>query len=149
MHSYHNKLLPNHFDEYFIPLSSIHYHSTRLAISENLFFPGVNSSSRKCSLKFIGPKVWSAIPDDVKFWTTSTFQWKLKKHLLHEKNSQLWTLVPFRLSEQNPVYSNILFIFCVYLLSHIFFLGAHFMLFGMKVHYLVLSVLLSFSFASH
>jgi len=31
MHSYHNKLLPNHFDEYFITLSSIHYHSTRLA----------------------------------------------------------------------------------------------------------------------
>ena len=25
MHSYHNKLLPNHFDEYFVPLSSIHY----------------------------------------------------------------------------------------------------------------------------
>jgi len=34
MHSYHNKLLPNHFDEYFIPLSSIHYHSTRLATSD-------------------------------------------------------------------------------------------------------------------
>ena len=39
MHSYHNKLLPNHFDEYFIPLSSIHYHSTRLATSKNLFLP--------------------------------------------------------------------------------------------------------------
>jgi len=26
MHSYHdNKLVPNHFDEYFIPLSSNHY----------------------------------------------------------------------------------------------------------------------------
>jgi len=38
IHSYHNKLLPNHFDEYFIPLSSIHYHSTRLATSRDLFF---------------------------------------------------------------------------------------------------------------
>jgi len=37
MRSYHNKLLPNHFDEYFVPLSSIHYHSTRLATSKNLF----------------------------------------------------------------------------------------------------------------
>ena len=37
MHSYHNKLLPSHFDEYFVPLSSIHYHSTRLATSKNLF----------------------------------------------------------------------------------------------------------------
>jgi len=98
MHSYHNKLLPNHFDEYFIPLSSIHYHSTRLATSKNLFLPRVNSSSGKCSLKFIGPKVWSSIPDDIKFSTTFTFKWKLKKHLLHEKSSQLWTLATFPLS---------------------------------------------------
>ena len=74
MHSYHNKLLPNHFDEYFVPLSSIHYHSTRLATSKNLFLPRVNSSSGICSLKFIGPKVWSSIPDDIKFSTTFT-QW--------------------------------------------------------------------------
>jgi len=98
MHSYHNKLLPNHFDEYFVPLSSIHYHSTRLATSKNLFLPRVNSSSGKCSLKFIGPKVWSSIPDDIKFSTTFTFKWKLKKNLLHEKNSQLWTLATFPLS---------------------------------------------------
>jgi len=39
----------------------------------------------KCSLKFIGPKVWSSIPDDIKYSTTFTFKWKLKKHLLHEK----------------------------------------------------------------
>jgi len=67
------KLLPNHFDEYFIPLSSIHYHSTWLATSKNLFLPRVNSSSGKCSLKFIGPKVWSSLPDDIKFSTTFTF----------------------------------------------------------------------------
>jgi len=87
MHSYHNKLLPNHFDEYFVPLSSIHYHSTRLATSKILFLPRVNSSSGKCSLKFISPKVWSSIPDDIKFSTTFTCKWKLKKHFLHEKNS--------------------------------------------------------------
>ena len=88
MHSYHNKLLPIHFDEYFVPLSSIHYHSTRLATSKNLFLPRVNSSSGNCS-KFISPKVWFSIPDDIKFSTTLTFKWKLKKHLLHEKNSRL------------------------------------------------------------
>jgi len=89
MHSYLNKLLPNHFDEYFVPLSSIHYHSTRLATSKNLLLPRVNSSSGKCSLKFIGPKVWSSIPDDIKFSTTFTFKRKFKKHLLHEEDSQL------------------------------------------------------------
>jgi len=122
MHSYHDKLLPNHFDEYFIPLSSIHYHSTRLATSRNLFLPTVNSSSGKCSLKFIGPKVWSSIPDDIKYLTTSTFKWKLKKHLLHEKNSQ------FNFSNISPVQDKILgiLVFCnsvlffVYLLFRIF-----------------------------
>jgi len=84
IHSY--KLLPNHFDEYFIPLSSIYYHSTRLATSKKLFLPRVNSSSGKYSLKFIGPKVWSSIPNDIKLSTTFTFKWK---HLLHEKNSHL------------------------------------------------------------
>ena len=98
MHSYHNKLLPNHFDEYFVPLSLIHCHSTRLATSKNLFLPRVNSSSGKCSLKIIGPKVWSSIPDDIKFSTTFTFKWKLMKHLLYEKHSQLWTLATFPLS---------------------------------------------------
>ena len=73
MHSYHKKLLPNHFDEYVIPLSPIHYHSTRLAISKNLFSPRVNSSSGKCSLEFIGPKVWSSISDDFKFSATFAF----------------------------------------------------------------------------
>jgi len=37
MHFYHNNLLLNHFDEYFIPISLIHCHSTRLATSNNLF----------------------------------------------------------------------------------------------------------------
>jgi len=67
MHSYHNKLLPNHFDEYFITFRSIHYHSTRLATSKNLFLPRDNSSSGKCSVKFIGPEVWSSMPDDINF----------------------------------------------------------------------------------
>jgi len=39
MHSYHNKLLPNHFDESLIPISSIHSPSTRLATSNKLFLP--------------------------------------------------------------------------------------------------------------
>ena len=136
MHSYHNKLLPNHFDEYFIPLSSIHYHSTRLATSKNLFLPRVNSSSGKCSLKFIGPKVWSSIPDDI-LSTTFTFKWKLKKHLLHEKNSQLWTLATFVLSNKLLwilVFCNsALFFVCIYFFA---FSVCTFYAFRHEVHFL-------------
>ena len=56
MHSYYNKLLPNLFDDYFIPICSIHSHSTILSTSNSLFLPRVNSSSGKCSLTFVGPK---------------------------------------------------------------------------------------------
>jgi len=31
------------------------------------FLPRVNSSQGQCSLKFIGPKIWSEIPDHIKF----------------------------------------------------------------------------------
>jgi len=101
-----------------------------------------------CSnLKFIGPKVWS-IPDDIKFSTTFTFKWKLKKHFLHENNSQLWTLATFHLFRTKLlcilVFCNSVYFLCVFTFSC--FLCAHSMLFGMKVHFLVFSVLLCFSF---
>ena len=105
MHSYHNKLLPNHLDEDFIPLSSIHYHSTTLATSRNLFSP------RVVLLNFVGPKVWSSILDDIKFSTTFTFEWKLKKHLLHEKIPNFELQQHFTCPEQNTVYSSILYLF--------------------------------------
>ena len=145
MHSYHHKLLPNHFDEYFIPLSLIHYHSTRLATFKNLFLPRVNFSSEKYSLKFIRPKVWSSIPDDIKLSTTFTFKWTLKKHLLHEKNSQLWTLATFHLS-------NKLLWSLVFCNSVLFFVYSYFFVFSVctfyafrhEVHFLFFSVLLCF-----
>jgi len=37
MHSYYNKLFPKHFDEYFIPISSIHSYSRRLSTSNDLY----------------------------------------------------------------------------------------------------------------
>ena len=39
VHSYHKNRFSNNFDEYFVPLSSIHYHSTKQATSKNLFLP--------------------------------------------------------------------------------------------------------------
>ena len=87
MHSYYNKLLPNHFDEYFIPISSIHSYSTKLSISNNMFSPRVNSSSGKCSLTFVGPNVWSSTPDCMKSYATFTFKWNLEKHRLHQKGT--------------------------------------------------------------
>jgi len=56
MHSHYNKLLPNHFDDYFIAISSVLSHSTRLSTSSNLFLPRVNSSLGKCFLPLLAQK---------------------------------------------------------------------------------------------
>ena len=60
---------------------------TRLACSKNFFLPWVNSSQGQCSLKFIGPKVWSEIPDHIKFRSYFDF-----KHL-HKITYSLGLLV--------------------------------------------------------
>ena len=127
MHSYHNKLLPNHFDEYFIPISSIHSHSTRLATSNSLFSLRVTYSSGKCSFTFVGPKVWSSIPNDIKPSTTFTFQRKLKKHLLHDKDTQLWTFATFHFFRTKFC------VFYVYLLLAFFLPCAHPIVFSLKI----------------
>jgi len=40
-------------------------------------------------LAHVGPKVWSSTPNDIKYSTTFTFKWKLKKRFLYEKYTQL------------------------------------------------------------
>jgi len=86
MHSCKNELLPNHFDNYFIPICSITFHSTKLSTSNNLFLLRVNSSSGKCSLIFVDPKVSSLISDFIKYSDTFAFKRQFEKHLFHEKD---------------------------------------------------------------
>jgi len=95
--------------------------------------------NQPCSLTFVGPKVWSSLPDDIKPSTTFTCNWKLKKHHLHEKDTQLWTLATFHLSWIKYCgfeYFDILFIFYVYLFFRLLSC-AHPILFGVKVHSIV------------
>ena len=84
MQSYHNKLLPKHFDEYFIPISSIHSHSTRLATSNNLFLPRVNSSQENVPLP-----LFAQYQMILNLQPRLLLNGKLRKHLLHDKHTQL------------------------------------------------------------
>jgi len=83
MHSYYKKLLPNHFDEYLIPISTIHFYLTRLYTSNNLFLPRVENVPCHLLVQMCG----LAIPDCIKSSATFTFRWKLKKHFLHVKDT--------------------------------------------------------------
>jgi len=82
MHSYENNQLPSHFNQYFKSILTVHEYLTRLACSKNFFLPRVNSSQGQCSLKFIGPKVWSEIPDHIKFRSYFDFKHLHKNYLL-------------------------------------------------------------------
>jgi len=82
MHSYENNQLPSHFNHYFKSIQTVHKYPTRLACSKNFFLPRVNSSQGQCSLKFSGPKVWSEIPDHIKFQSHFHYKHLYKNCLL-------------------------------------------------------------------
>jgi len=73
MRSYWNKQLPNHFVGYFIPVSWIHPHVTRLSTSNIMFLPRLNSFPGKCALAFVGPKIWSTTPHYIKSYNTTLY----------------------------------------------------------------------------
>jgi len=151
MHFFHNILHQNHFDYYFIPISSIHSHSTRLATPNNLFLPRVSVSSGKYSLTFVDLKVWYSKPNDIKNSTTFSFKRKLKKNLLYEKDTQLWTFTTFHLYKTKScefLHFVILYVLCIFTFSY-FLSCTHPILFGMKLDSTIFSILLCFSFVSH
>jgi len=59
-----------------------------------LFLPRVNSSQGQCSLKLIGPNIWSEIPDHVKLWFHFDFKQLHKICLLSQLDGakQQWNL---------------------------------------------------------
>ena len=66
MNSFYNGGLPNHFDNYFSEIASVHKYQTRLASLQKYYLPRVKTSLGQLSLKYIGPKIWSNIPEKLK-----------------------------------------------------------------------------------
>jgi len=67
IHSYENNQLSPFFNQYLKSIQAVHKYTTGLATPKKFSLPKVNSSQGHCSLKFIGPKVWSETPDHIKF----------------------------------------------------------------------------------
>jgi len=82
MYSFHNGGLPNHFDNYFAEIASVHKYQTRPASLQKYYLPRMKTSLGQLSLKFIGPKIWSNIPENLKSSSPYTFGKKYKKVLL-------------------------------------------------------------------
>jgi len=93
-----------------------------------MFLPRVNSCSEKCSLTFVGPKVWSSIPDCIKLSATFTFNsYRIKIH------KYVYILATFTNQEPNVEgFSNLhdvsLFFMDIYFfVSHSFLCISHFL----------------------
>ena len=74
--------LLDHFDNYFAEIASVRKYQTRLASLQNYYLPRMKTSLGQLSLKFIGPKIWSNIPENLKSSSPYTFGKKYKKVLL-------------------------------------------------------------------
>jgi len=82
MYSFYNGGLPNHFDNYFAEIASIHKYQTRLASLQKYYLPRMKTSLGQLSLKYIGPKIWSNIPEKLKSSLPYSYGKKYKKVLL-------------------------------------------------------------------
>jgi len=74
--------LPNHFDKYFAEIASFHKYQTRFPSLQKYYLPRMKTSLGQLSLKYIGPKSWSNIPENLKSSSPYSFGKKYKKVLL-------------------------------------------------------------------
>jgi len=65
--------LPNHFDNYLTEIASVHKNQTRLASLQKYYLPRIKTSLAQFSLKYIGPKIWSNIPENLKSFSPYSF----------------------------------------------------------------------------
>ena len=91
MHSFCNGGLPNHFDNYFAEIASIHKYQTRLASLQKYYLPRMKTSLGQLSLKYIGPKIWSSIPEKLKSSSPYSFGKKYLKKVLLSCQTSCWS----------------------------------------------------------
>jgi len=81
MYSFYNGGLPNHLDNYFAEIASVHKYQTRLASLQKYYLSRMKTSLGQLSLKYIGLKIWSNIPEKLKSSSLYSFGKKYKKVL--------------------------------------------------------------------
>ena len=65
-YSFYSDGLPNHFDNYFAEIASVHKYKTRLASLQKYSLLRMKTSLGQFSLKYTGTKIWSDIPETFK-----------------------------------------------------------------------------------
>ena len=80
MYKFHKNRLPAVFDSYFLSISKVHNHSTRLSSTHAYALPKARTNNGKFTIKFIGAKVWNALDADLKTLSFRTFKARLKEN---------------------------------------------------------------------
>jgi len=86
MCSFDNGELPDLFDNYFSEIASINKYQTRLASLQEYYLPRMKTSLGQLSLKYIGPKIWSNIPENLKSLSPYSFRKNIKTPCYLAKN---------------------------------------------------------------
>jgi len=105
MYSFYNGGWPNHFDNYFAEIASVHKYQARLASLQKYYSPRMKTSLAQL---YIGPKIWSNIPENLKSSSPYSFGKKYKKVLLSCQTSCWFSfhmLVTFRNIALMPLFS--------------------------------------------
>jgi len=61
MHCLHSGKLPQTFDDYFVPVTSVHTHLTRKATHGKYFLHSISSEHGKISIRYHRPKIWDSV----------------------------------------------------------------------------------------
>jgi len=112
MFSHDNGGLHNHFDHFFSEIASVHKYQTRLACWQKYHLPRMTASLRQLSLKYVGPKIWFNIPENLKTLSPFiNFENNIKTHCYLAK-------IPVHFSSYPCPFSVISF-YCPYFPSYI------------------------------
>jgi len=79
MYSFYNAGLRNHFDNYFTEIASVHKYQKSFASLQKCYLPRMKTSLGQLSLKYVGPKIWSDIPENLKSLSPYSFGKQYKK----------------------------------------------------------------------
>ena len=87
MFRYVNRLLPTNFNNFFVPITSIHNYHTR-ASTNNFFIPRKNKHKGLSALGFLGARLWSEIPNSIKIKSSlHSFTSNLRNHFLNNNHT--------------------------------------------------------------
>jgi len=93
MFQYHKGKLPTIFTEYFSELDQKHKYEAWLRNTKNYFLPRFNLKKTQKQLRFTGPKIWSQIPNNLKYISFQSFTSGLREMYLTASSEDVQTTV--------------------------------------------------------